>query len=162
MRQAVYGFVVLVCLTGCAPSTPRCSDDRTINLVKRILSDSLKENAAAANLRPERLLAVVSFEVLTVRTDGIDEKVGKFSCEADAQIKLPEDRTTQVLDFPQFKAALDGPGGRVKVIDGHSLAADIKFTSQLADDKSQHVVEVSGHGPLIRAGIRFGQVAELM
>ena len=162
MRQAVCGCVVLLCLNGCAPLTPPCSDQKTVSLVKRILADSLTQSAAAANPRPERLAAVVSFEVLTIRAASIDEKVGKFFCEADARIKLPEDRTTQVLDFPEFKAVLEDRRGRVKVIDGHSLSADIKFTSQLTDDKSQHIVEVSGHDPLIRAGIRFGQVAELL
>ncbi len=161
MRQAICGFVLLVYLTGCAPSTPPCSDERTIGLVKRVLADSLKEGVADINRRPEKLLAVVSFEVLAIRHAGTDEKVGKFSCEADAHIKLPADRTTQVIDFPRFKSALDDPRGRVRVIADRSLSADIKFTSQLTDDKSQHYVEVSGHGPLIRAGIRFGEVAEL-
>ena len=162
MRQAICGFVLLVYLTGCTSSTPPCSDERTIALVKRILTDSLKENVAAINGRSDELLAVVSFEVLAIRAAGIDEKVGKFSCEADAEIKLPADRTTQVLDFPQFKTALDDPRGKVRVTAKPSLSADIKFTSQLTDDKSQHVVEVSGHGPLIKAGIRFGQVAGLI
>jgi len=74
------------------------------------------------------------------------------------EAKLPDTAAT-MLDNPMAKALLtqELSAGSVE-IKGTILKADIKYTSQLTDDKKEHLVELSGHKPLVNTILTLGMM----
>lgn len=150
-------LLAILCTAGCAPKTPDCGDEKTIALVKKIYSDAVLETAKTtkADLRHvEAVLARLPVRLTYVRTQSIDEKVGKYSCEADLEIVLPGDITEQAhVDSGSWEAqslaSLQREMKRqgIKLV-GKVLKDSTRFDSQLTADTRSHVVSVVGIAPI--------------
>ena len=84
IRYAVLALIAL-CLTACGNKPPQCSDDKTVELVKRIFHKSLteKQNEPGEDTSLlEKMKQDVKLVVSTIRTSATDEKVGKVTCDA--------------------------------------------------------------------------------
>ena len=108
-----------ILLTGCSKEeVPKCSDDRTTTLVRKIIidqiercnSEGLNEIGGSKGLSEKEIQENIKIEF--PRASGFDEKIKKYSCDA-------------------------------KLITGGSYQFPITYESQL-DDKGQHIVAVVG------------------
>jgi hypothetical protein len=87
--------------------------------------------------------------VTGIRTAAYDKKTGKCTCDAVIEAKIPE-TMAEVANSPLFKASMSQNAGAGSVeIDGGVVKSDIHYTSQMTDDKKQHLVELYGHKPIV-------------
>lgn len=104
-------MVTAVLMAGCAKEPPKCSDDETSSLVKKIIleqlggSEGLTEKEIQENLKIE-----------LPRATGLDEKIKKYSCEA----KLVAGGTYQLPIT--YESQLDDKNEHVVSVGGVSIA----------------------------------------
>lgn len=125
--KLIFVSFILIVLTGCAEKAPDCADIKTSNLVKEIVSKSLKETlekqggelkilAASYGLKFDDNFGGIKFSLDNIRIVDINEKIGKFSCSASLVSTLGNGRS----EVP------------------------ISYTSELADNGEKQYVEISG------------------
>lgn len=149
-------MAALMVIQGCGTSTPPCSDERTIGLVKKIFRKSLEDDLAAKGLElslADQITNSIQLNVATIRTTGNDEQVHKFSCHAVLDAIVPE-KTGKVVNRPSFLAAVANDFTTQGIeVSGNSIRHDVQYTSHVTDDGDQHLVEMSGHKPIIEVAI---------
>ena len=146
IRYAALALLVL-CLTACGNKTPQCSDEKTVELVKRIFHNSLTEKqnepGEDASLL-EKMKQDVKLVVGTIRTAATDEKIGKVTCDAVLEAALPP-AAKAPLENPIFRNAMQrDPATRDLKVNGVVVSTEIQYTSQMTDDKKEHLVEMRG------------------
>jgi hypothetical protein len=139
--------LVIAALAGCGNKPPACGDEQNMTVVKQIFNDEL----AASNVQPsqdtgwlDKFKQASKTEFSTIRTTGLDEKIGKVSCAATMVTTFPEGAKNLLANtmLPDaFKK--DYPGLNMKV-NGLALSTDIEYSSQMTDDKKNLLVEVKG------------------
>jgi len=94
LRTAAFLFTTLLVI-GCTTEPPKCSDDSTLDLVRKILLNKMDLSLSDTEMR-----SVLKFEY--PRATSIDEKVKIFSCEskliAGDSIELPITYESQLDD----------------------------------------------------------------
>jgi hypothetical protein len=149
-------FVILVTLIvgmhGCGTKTPSCSDEDTIKLVKETFHQALIDSATAAgidNSVTNNIFNKLGVNVSAITTASHDEKIGKYQCNASFETKL-SGKSAQIINTPLFKMNIksDLSLSQVKVADD-SITNDIQYSSQLTDDKKQHITYVTGLKPIV-------------
>ena len=139
--------LVFAVLTGCGIKVPACSDEQNLTLIRQIFNDEL----LARNTLPSKDTDWVSkfqqaskTEFTVIRTVSVDEKIGKTSCAATLVTSFPESARA-FLNSSRSPDAYekDYPGLNVKV-NGVTLSNEIRYTSQMTDDKKKLLVEVNG------------------
>ena len=75
---------VLVVAGGCSNSAPKCSDQKTIDLVYEITKQELSKTM------PKEVIDTTRFSLNATRTTAIDEKTGAQNCAAQLMIKGPK------------------------------------------------------------------------
>lgn len=134
-------------LVACGNKPPQCSDEKSIELIKRIFHNSLTEKQNepgedAALL--ERMKQDVKLVVGTIRTAATDEKIGKVTCDAVLEAELPPPAKAP-LENPIFRNAMQrDPATRDLKVNGLVVSTEIQYTSQMTDDKKEHLVEMRG------------------
>lgn len=107
-------------LAGCGDQLPTCSDPAVQDLVQQIL---FNEMATQNSLRPpvpgwlENAKKVAQVKLAMIRTTSTNERYGRRSCEAELQVRLPND----------------------------AGAVPIKYTIQQSDDKQDVLIQMTGH-----------------
>jgi hypothetical protein len=144
---AVCLSLVVAALAGCGNKPPACGDEQNMTVVKQIFNDEL----AASNNQPsqdtgwlDKFKQGSKIEFSTIRTTGLDEKIGKVSCAATMVTTFPEG-AMKLLASTMLPEAFkkDYPGLNMKV-NGLALSTDIEYSSQMTDDKKNLLVEVKG------------------
>lgn len=74
---------LLLWLSACSSSAPRCSDEETKELVKQIVVEELQKGL------PSDAVAKIEISVDAIRTTDTDEKTGAHSCAAQLNLKGP-------------------------------------------------------------------------
>ncbi len=131
--------ISVVVLFGCGKSQPACGDQSTIDLVKKTCQDGLQQDIASIGrdkAAADTILNAFQFVVSSVRTAGRDDKVGKLTCEAVLEVKLPE-VLIKASDTPFFKNGIANASKGSARVNGSVIQSDIQYTSQLSDDKKQ-------------------------
>lgn len=116
-------MAVAAALCGCGQQAPGCADPKTHELMSQMLFDSVAAQTNLSAVEPGWLNTVKKYakvSVTTIRTVGTDKETGKVHCAAKLVVQLPND----------------------------AESADVEYTSQLTDDKSEHLVEMVGHQTL--------------
>ncbi|MBC3807630.1 hypothetical protein H8K52_09775 [Undibacterium seohonense] len=94
-------------LTGCSKAPPKCSDEDTFSLVRKIVLDQIGDSEG---LSETEILQNMRIDV--PRASAFDEKIKKFSCEAKlivgGKIQLPITYESQLDDNNQHVVAVDG------------------------------------------------------
>ncbi len=113
--------VIATLLAGCAAEVPKCSDPKTMSLIRQILVGQFYDNHPAKSLSAKEMEDKLLIDL--PRATSIDEKIKKLSCEA--KLVAPTKDGDQRLEL------------------------EIRYTSQL-DDKNEHLVAVGtiGRGDL--------------
>jgi uncharacterized protein YecT (DUF1311 family) len=128
-------FILLIILTlsGCGSKTPSCADQKTTDLIKQICHQWLEEHLVREKVDPAstKTAMALPLNVTMIRTAGHDEKLGKYTCEAVLETTY-SDQATKIKGFDAVNRV------------------NIKYTSQLTDDKKQQLVELFGHLPLMQ------------
>lgn len=134
-------------LVACGNKPPQCSNEKSIDLVKRIFHKSLAEKqnepGEDASLL-EKMKQDVKLVVSTIRTAATDEKVGKVTCDAVLEAEFPP-AAKLPMENPIFRnAMLRDPATRDLKVNGLVVSTEIQYTSQMTDDKKEHLVEMRG------------------
>ena len=79
----VIGIFILVLVSGCSNSAPKCSDQKTIDLVLQIAKQELAKKLS------QETLDKVGMNLDAIRTTESDEKTGKQKCAAQMIFKGP-------------------------------------------------------------------------
>lgn len=149
---------IVFVLWGCGSKTPSCSDEKTVNLVKQIYEGSLKKGVPPFVPDESLLKAIanaVNMSITTIRTAEHDGKTDKFVCDAVMEVKFPD------------AVAKPGPAGVTPLtdctssmpsvqIEGALAKANIRYTSQMTEDKKEQVVELSGVDPIVNVVLALG------
>lgn len=129
------GFVA-----GCTPEPPKCSDDSTLNLVRKILLNKMDLSLSDADMQ-----AVLRFEY--PRASAMDEKIKKYSCEAKLiagdTIELPIAYESQLDDQNDHVVGL----GPISMRDGEMVESAVRKKLQ-----SQAVARKETASPLPASG----------
>ncbi len=153
LKFLVVIFVLSVStLSSCGSSTPNCTDEKTVGLVKNIFYNSIEQTAASWGLNKalvNNMMTTDKISVTMIRTAAHDKTIGKYTCDAVIEAKIPE-TIEKMASSPFFKASMSQSVGTGSVeIGGGIVKSDIHYTSQLTDDKKQHLVELRGHEPIV-------------
>jgi len=107
--------------TGCTTEPPKCSDDSTLDLVRKILLNKMDLNLSDTEMR-----TILKFEY--PRATAIDEKIKKLSCEskliAGDTIELPITYESQLDDQKQHLVGV-----------GHISLWDVEMVEGAVRDK---------------------------
>ncbi len=99
--------VIAVSLTACAKETPKCSDDETISLIRKIILDQI---GGSEKLSKEEIKENMKIEL--PRATAFDEKIKKYNCEAKLKAGnsyvLPITYESQLDDENQHIVAVGG------------------------------------------------------
>lgn len=182
-------------LSGCS-KTPNCSDPETINLVKKIFDKSIRDsidedNATASQIAQQlsssngkfqgfsflgqladKVSSSIQVTVDTIRVASQDEKIGKYSCDAELVIKLPpnlqqteEDIKNQkpdviadLVESRMFGFKWIEKLNNIDKLNGDTISQDIHYTSQLTEDKKQQLVELQGSGRVAEMVASLGAI----
>jgi len=102
-------LVLIVCLSGCTGSVPKCGDEDTIALVKNIVTQQMGEDSEATAAEMKAQL-VVEYP----RASGFKESIKKYECEArlvgGGTYQLPITYESQIDDGGQHVVAVGGIG----------------------------------------------------
>lgn len=89
--------LVFFCFTGCSKHPPKCSEDSTTGLVKKLLLDNLH---FSDEFSTEQIKNKITFEY--IKPTSFDEGIKKYSCRADLIIgeddRMVIDYESQLLD----------------------------------------------------------------
>lgn len=154
IRYAALPLLVL-CLTACGNKTPQCSDEKTIDLVTGIVYDELTGKNDAAL---EKARNYVSLAVSQIRTNTVDEKTGKVSCHAKLEAQLQSTSEKMLGDLVALGSLMGQKVDNDLEVKGTKISTDVEYTSQLTDDKHEHLVELGGFKGLTKL---IGQVRTL-
>lgn len=146
MQRTLMLSLAVLALAGCGPKAPGCNDEQTLGLVKNIYFQTLtrKQNEPSEDASLlDAMKRDVKLAITTVRTAASDEKVGKLTCQATLEATLPASAAT-ALQHPLLRDAMArDPSTRNLKLDGLVLSADVQYTSQMTDDRKEHLVELS-------------------
>lgn len=148
---AITTVAAILLLQGCSASGPKCSDARTIELVRKIFRQGVEKQFAVGQLSPEPVLKDTEVSLTTIRTVSYDEKIGKSTCEAVLEVRVPVD-IEPIAGNPMTKMLI----GNVE-IKGDTVRHDIQYSAQLTDDRDQLLVWARGHEPVVHAILALNQ-----
>ena len=118
LRTTAFLITVLLA-TGCTTEPPKCSDEGTLDLVRKILLKNMD-----LSLSDTEMLAVLKFEY--PRATAIDEKIKKYSCDskliAGDSIELPITYESQLDDQNQHLVGL----GDISLRDGEMVERAVR------------------------------------
>lgn len=202
LLKVIVMFTSLLSIVGCANKTPSCADDKTVSLVKQLfinaIHDSIEQDKAHYRTIAPQLGAPqngnqqrfgfldnlaskisdgIQISVNTIRVSNFDEKINKYSCEAEIAVNLPPNLQKTADDIrnrnlkPEMRYDLIDTAvlgfkwvEHVKGIDnttGAVLKQDVEFTSQLTEGKDEQLVEMRGHQPLVEMIAALGAIDAL-
>jgi hypothetical protein len=152
-------WVLAALVAGCAKKPPDCADPKTVGLVKQIYLDAVRK--AASDSAPgasfiDEIVNSIPMQLSLIRVQAVDEKVGRYSCDADLEVTLPERASTLTNSQGYRDWSERNLAGTVEVVD-RKLKTHIKYNSQLTADNNQHVVEVEGLRGIARAMVALGK-----
>lgn len=118
------GLFSISLLSGCAEEPPKCSDERTLNLVRDIISDKIN---AEIGLNPNDIKSGLKFDF--AKATAYDEKIKKYSCDAtlvaSETYKVSVDYESQLDDknehIVSLKRILPGEFMQIKLALNNSL-----------------------------------------
>lgn len=153
MKSTAFAVLAAVlALQGCDSKPPACSDEATLGLVKQIWNETVEKNSAQfrqGKAFASQIETGTEFKVTAVRTNQYNDQSKKYLCDAVAELKIPKD-AVPALDDPMFKATvLRDSRMQNLVFNGNVIKNDVQFTSQMTDDGKEHLVEITGHQPLV-------------
>lgn len=103
----IIGFTLFV--TACTPTPPKCSDDATLGLIRKILFDQLN-----LDIDPTKEEIRDAFKIEYPRATSLDEKVKKYNCQAQLlagdAYQLPISYVTQLDDKDEHIVGIDHIG----------------------------------------------------
>jgi hypothetical protein len=144
-------FLSFLLLQGCFKSTPNCSDEKTIKLIKDTVSNSLTENIQE-RLKKDGVAKDVflpnsmneKINVLRIRTDKYNESIKKYECRADLQIEL------SLEDFKYFSNnSWWGAPVNMEISNTGIVNTPISYISHKTDD-NKHYIESSDLIPIAK------------
>lgn len=151
LRTAAFLITALLA-AGCSTEAPKCSDESTLDLVRKILLDKMDLSLSDAEKQ-----TVFKFEY--PHATAIDEKIKKYSCEskliAGDSIELPITYESQLDDKNEHLVGL----GRISIADGEMLEAAVREKLQrqaVAKNASASVTPTAGINPI--AGLWRGKL----
>ena len=112
MKKVLYVSILAastLLLAGCGKSVPKCGDEETINLVKKISNDEM------INQMGKDLAAQVSYSVEGIRTTDEHDKTGAFECAADLKLIAKNGKTNKLPITYTVEATDDGKEFYVEV-----------------------------------------------
>jgi len=80
-KKIVGTIIVLGVVSGCSNSAPKCSDEKTINLVKQIAKEKLVASFG------EKSANMIELSIGAIRTTDSNEKTGTQQCAAQLTMK---------------------------------------------------------------------------
>jgi len=109
ISTAIMATVIASFLTACAKEPPKCSDDDTFSLVRKLVLDKL---GGGEGLSEKEIKDNMKIEF--ARASAFDEKIKKFSCEAKLTVggmyELPITYESQLDDKNQHIVSVGGIG----------------------------------------------------
>lgn len=110
MQFAHLPLIVLFFLVGCAKEAPKCSDEKTLDLVKQILSNGLSESGNSTDLAKKDISDHLKFEF--PRATAYDKEIKKYSCDlklvAGGSYQVPLKYESQLNDQDQHLVSVGG------------------------------------------------------
>jgi len=94
----------IVGLSGCSKEPPKCSDPKTILLLRQIIVENLGSNFPAASLNAKDLEDKLLIQ--NPRASSYDEKVHKFSCEGTLIVPYKDSNTEYRVNI-EYASQLD-------------------------------------------------------
>lgn len=128
--------------------SPTCTDGQTIQLVKDIFTQSIERQAAGfpqGQRLASEIMTLIGVSVQTIRTTKVDRPAGKHYCQGVLEIRLSEQGAAKMNNPRALAMMAQDPETRGIRFSGRSITHDIRFSSQLTDDRKEHFVEVVGH-----------------
>lgn len=108
IHKAIVVTLITILLIGCSKEPPKCSDDNTIALVKKIIIDSGKSN----ELTEKEIQTIYdNIKIEHARPSAFDAKIKKYSCEAQliaGSHKMPINYESQIGDKGQHIVSVSG------------------------------------------------------
>lgn len=151
LRTAAFLITALLA-AGCSTEPPKCSDESTLNLVRKILLNKMDLSLSDAEKQ-----TVLKFEY--PHATAIDEKIKKYSCEskliAGDSMELPITYESQLDDKNEHLVGL----GRISIADGEMMEAAVREKLQrqaVAKNASASVTPAAGINPI--AGLWRGKL----
>ncbi len=92
MKKILVSIPLLALLGGCSPSVPKCGDEETIDLVKQIANDEMKNQLGGEAAK------IFSYTVKAIRTTDEHDKTGAYECAA--QLEIHASTTGQSSEIP--------------------------------------------------------------
>lgn len=86
---------------GCSDPAPKCSDQRTIDLVFDITKQELRKTL------PKEVIDSITLNLNAIRTTAVDEKTGAQSCAAQLMIKGPRGEAPSDITYKSEKTDKD-------------------------------------------------------
>lgn len=138
--------VIATLLGGCGKEPPKCSDDDTISLVRKIVLDQI---GGSEGLSEKEIKENLKIDL--PRAGAFDEKIKKYSCEAKLiagdMYQLPITYESQLDDNGQHIVSVGGIGRgdllgvQAGVIEGIKKSRAEKANSAKPDETTQKAVE---------------------
>jgi len=117
-------LIITLLATGCTTEPPKCSDNSTLDLVRKILLKNMD-----LSLNDAEMQAILKFEY--PRATAIDEKIKKYSCEskliAGDSIELPITYESQLDDQNRHLVGL----GHISMRDGEMVEGAVREKLQM-------------------------------
>ena len=161
----ILSILLILLITSCTSEPPKCSDPKTIDLIKHIIVENIRTTERGGNALKEftndQLLSNIQID--SIRTNKKDKSVKKNFC--DASIKIPA--VIIEGDSDKLKAIKDEIGfDWFNLIYGNDflekkqseLKLDIQYASQL-DDNSKHIVIIDNlnNDTFLKLSLKFYQ-----
>lgn len=137
-------------------------------------SDTNKVSALFDGLA-EKISSSAQITINTIRIASHDDKIDKYTCDAELSVALPANfkKTVEglkagspnvlkmlvageLLGF-QWTEKLDG----IADLNPDAVKQDIHYTSQLTEEKGEHLVELRGHMPLVEMLVAIGTISHM-
>ncbi len=110
MKFTHLALVFLLFLVGCAKEAPKCSDEKTLDLVMQILSNELSGSGNSTDLAKKDISDHLKFEF--PRAMAYDKEIKKYSCDlklvAGGSYQVPLKYESQLNDQDQHLVSVGG------------------------------------------------------
>ncbi|MDD4930188.1 MAG: hypothetical protein PHP85_13050 [Gallionella sp.] len=116
ISTVIAATVMAALLSACSKTPPKCSDDETIDLVRKIIMQQMDSTVIGDDNKLSETEIQENMKIELPRAQAFDEKIRKYSCEAKlvagGEIQLPI----------TYESQLDDQGQHVVFVGGISMA----------------------------------------
>lgn len=92
IKKVLFTSFLVIFITGCVSSVPKCSSTEAIDLVKEVTNKKMVDQIGVAEAKK------LSYSINIIRTTDKNEKTGAFECAAVLEIDI--DGTDEVAEVP--------------------------------------------------------------